>query len=261
LWNENAQQADYFNRAQQQLFGENATSAAFANQAQQQTYDQLLGRATFGNTAQQQQFGQNLAGAQFTNAGLAQQLAQQQSGFNAQQSQLNEYLQQQYAARNQAINETTALLSGSQVAAPNWLNTPSSQIATTDIGGLINQNFAQQFGNYQAQNTNINSLLGGALGLGAGAIRSDRKVKENIDRIGTVFSANVDKEEDPPAKTVKPVELPIYQYSYKDDPASVMHVGPMAQDVQKSDRRAVRTIRGVKTIDPKRVMGNILRAS
>jgi hypothetical protein len=35
----------------------------------------------------------------------------------------------------------------------------------------------------------------------------------------------------------------------------------MAQDVEKLDKRAVKTIGGVKHIDQRRVMGNILRAA
>jgi hypothetical protein len=190
--------------------------------------------------------------AQFQNQGLAQQLAQQQSGFNAQQAALNQYLQQQYALRNQPINEITSLLSGSQVAQPNFVNTPQSQIPTTDIGGLINQNFNQQLGVYGQQMTNYNTLAGGILGLGAGMLRSDERLKENIVPLGTVFSANPDNNRS---------ELPIYQYSYKDDPVSTRHVGPMAQDVERGDPGAVRNIRGTKYIKPTRVMGNILRAA
>ena len=86
-------------------------------------------------------------------------------------------MQEQYAQRNQPLNEITSLMSGSQVQKPNWLNTPASQIATTDIGGLINQNFAQQSQNYQAANQNWQSTMGGLLGLGgklgAAAIMAD----------------------------------------------------------------------------------------
>ena len=52
--------------------------------------------------------------------------------------------------------------------------------------------------------------------------------------------------------------LPIHEYKYKDDPAAVSHVGPMAQDVEKVDRGAVKTIKGTKFIDMTR-MGSILR--
>ena len=101
----------------------------FQNAAQQQIYDQLMGRGSFANAAQGQQNAQNAALAGFGNAGLAQQLAQQQSGFNAQNAARNQYLQEQYAQRNQPLNEISALMSGSQVQNPNWLNSPQSQIA------------------------------------------------------------------------------------------------------------------------------------
>ena len=85
---------------------------------------------------------------------------------------------------------------------------------------------------------------------------SDEREKENIDQVGTVFAYNENAERK---------KLPIYEYQYKDDPAALRHVGPMAQDVEKVDPRAVATSRhGGKTrmaIDTRRVMGNILRAA
>jgi hypothetical protein len=98
----------------------------------------------------------------------------------------------------------------------------------------------------------IGGILGAGSNIAAGYLRSDRDVKKNIHRIGTVFAAlpeGADK------------KLPIYQYAYKDDPASTKHIGPMAQDVEKIDPGAVRSIGGVKHIQPERVMGNILRAA
>jgi len=138
-----------------------------------------------------------------------------------------------------------------------------SNIPTTDIAGLINTNFSQQLGNYQQSSQNFNSLMGGLFGLagglgGAAITKSDRKAKENIHRIGTVFAASsvAEVDHDDEAK-----RLPIYSYSYKDDPASTRHIGPMAQDVEKVDPGAVHTIRGTKYIEPRRVMGSILRAA
>ena len=55
-------------------------------------------------------------------------------------------------------------------------------------------------------------------------------------------------------------QLPIYQYSYKKDPASVRHIGPMAQDVEKIVPEGVDEHEGVKYIKPQHVMGSILRA-
>jgi hypothetical protein len=96
-------------------------------------------------------------------------------------------------------------------------------------------------------------LLGGMMGLGAGAMKmSDEREKKNIDPVGSVFAYNEDAERK---------KLPIYEYEYKDDPTSMRHIGPMAQDVEKVDRGAVHNIRGRKAIDTHRVMGNILRAA
>jgi len=237
---------------QQRMNQMSAQRAAFQNEAQQQAFNQELGSGTFANSAQGQQFQQNAAQGSFSNSALAQQMAQAQSAFNAAQAQRNAYMNEQYANRNQGVNEITALMSGSQVTNPNFVNTPSSQIPTTDMAGLINNNFNQQMGIYGQQNQNYQSLMGGLLGLGAGAIKaSDRRVKKDIERIGTVFSAKPREEAE---------ELPIYGYAYKDDPSGVRHIGPMAQDVEEQDKKAVKTIGGVKHIDTRRVMGNILRA-
>jgi hypothetical protein len=180
-------------------------------------------------------------------------VAQAQAGFNAAQAGRNSFMQEQYAQRNQPINEISALLSGGQVSQPNFVNTPGSQIPTTDVAGLINNQFSQQMGIYQQQNQNYQSLMGGILGLGAGAMKlSDEREKKDIDRIATVFAASNDDEKKP---------LPIYQYSYKDDPASLRHIGPMAQDVEKITPRAVVNQGGRKFIKPQQVMGSILRAA
>jgi Chaperone of endosialidase len=239
---------------QQRMMDMAAQRAGFQNSAEQQAYDQAMGRGTFANQAAGQQFQQNSAAATFQNAGLAQQLAQQQSGFNAQNAQRNQYMQEQYQQRNQPLNEISALMSGSQVQQPNWLNSPTSQIPTTDFAGITNQNFQNQMGVYNTQNQNWQQLMGGVLGLGAGAMKlSDERDKKNIAKVGSVFSTHVaDVDRD---------ELPIYTYNYKDDPSGAQHIGPMAQDVEKVDPGAVKNVRGRKMINTQRVMGNILRAA
>jgi hypothetical protein len=245
---------------QQRMMDMAAQRAGFQNQAEQQAYDQAMGRGTFANQAQAQQYQQNAAGATFANAGLAQQLGQQQSIFNAQNAARNQYMQEQYQQRNQPLNEISALMSGSQVQQPNWLNSPTSQIPTTDFAGITNQNFQNQMGIYNTQNQNWQQMAGGILGLGAGAMKlSDEREKKNITKMGTVFSAG--RDDDAAPGSIIRDELPIYQYSYKDDPSGARHIGPMAQDVEKSDPKAVKNVRGRKMIDTGRVMGNILRAA
>ncbi len=240
---------------QQRMMDMAAQRAGFENSAQQQQYDQLMGRGSFANQAQAQQNAQNAALAGFGNAGLAQQIGQAQSLFNARNAGRNQYLQEQYAQRNQPINEISSLMSGSAVQSPNWLNSPQSQIATTDFAGIAGQNAQLQQQAYQAAQSGWNSTMGGLLGLGGrlggAAIMSDERTKQNIDKIGTVFAYNEDAERK---------KLPVYEWEYKHDPGT-RRVGPMAQDVEKIDRGAVKEIGGIKHINPSRVMGNILRAA
>ena len=229
--------------------------AQFQNAAQQQAYQEAQGRGQFANTAQTNMFQQAATQTQAYNAALAQQQSQQESLFNAQQAARSQALSEQYALRDQPINEISALLSGSQVSNPNFINATQNKIPTTDIAGLINNNFSQSLDSYKQQSANYNNIVGGlfgALGKVGSAVASDVRLKENIHKVGSVFTTTPQKLAD----------LPIYQYSYKDDPASTAHIGPMAQDVEKVDPDAVtHDRRGMKYIDPSRVMGGILRAA
>lgn len=74
------------------------------------------------------------------------------------------------ATRNQPINEITALLSGSQVSQPNVQVGMPQGAATTDVAGIINNNYGQQMQAYQQQAQSRQSLLGGLFGLGGSAI-------------------------------------------------------------------------------------------
>jgi hypothetical protein len=248
---------------QQRLNQMDAQLAAFKNTAQQQAYQQAQGRASFSNEAQQQGFNQAAGRASFENQGLAQELAKEQSAFNAAQAGRSSWMNEQYAQRNQPINEITSLLSGSQVTNPNFINAPSSQIPTTDVAGLVNKSFDQQFGNYQQGSKNINELLGGMMGMVGNIYKSDERTKKDIRKIGTVFAFDRNAEQPEMASVIgEKKELPIYEYSYKGDASNARHTGPMAQDVEQLDRGAVRhDKRGVKYVDGTRVMGNILRAA
>lgn len=242
---EQARQRGVFaNTAQAQAEQQAMQRGAFSNQAQQQAEGQAAARGAFFNQAQQQQYEQALGRAGFYNAAQQQALSRQNTVFNAQNQQRNQALAEGYQQRTQPINEIAALMSGSQVSQPNFVNAPRNQIPTTDVAGLINQNFAQQNDIYKTGMTSWNDLMGGILGaggkLGGAYLASDRNVKDNVIRMGDVFSAKGDK-------------LPIYQYSYKDDPASTRHVGPMAQDVEDIDPSAVKEIDEVKHINVDRL--------
>ncbi len=217
---------------------------------QKAAFEQAQGRATFYNAAQQQDYTQAALRAQFGNAGQAQNMANAVTRLGAQDKSRAQWLNEQTAQRQAPINEITALMSGSQVAQPNYVNVANANIPTTDYAGLVNNRFSQDMANYQQSSQNFNQIMGGIFGAVAGLTASDERVKNVGEKLGTVFAAGPDGE--------KP--LPIYEYQYKGDPTSTTHVGPMAQDVEKIDRGAVKTIAGTKYIDRTRI-GSILRAN
>jgi len=191
---------NFANSAQAQQFGQNAAQAGFTNAAQQQRYGQNANNAAFGNAAMQQNW-QNQFNTTQANNGL------QDSAFA-----------NDIARRNQLVNEQSALMNGQQVQLPQFGGTPQTQIAGTDVGSLINQQYQQQL----AQN---NNMWGGLGQLGAAAtpwLLSDKRTKTDIKKIGMLGQG-----------------LPLYEYRYKGD--DQQQVGPMAQDVAKLVPDAVRT--------------------
>lgn len=118
------------------------------------------------------------------------------------------------ASRNQPINEITALLSGSQVAAPQFNIATPDKAATTDYAGIVAKNFDQRMEVYKAKSENFNQLMGGLFQMaGTGAMMmSDRRTKKDIHKIGETFAP-----------------IPVYSFKYKgsDKP----QVGVMADEV------------------------------
>jgi hypothetical protein len=70
------------------------------------------------------------------------------------------------------------------------------------------------------------------LGLGAAALFSDERLKEDIAPVGLLFNG-----------------LTAYRYRYKHDPDHKVHVGVMAGDVEKIHPEAVGEAHGFKTVD------------
>lgn len=137
-------------------------------------------------------------------------------------------------ARNQPINELSALLSSTQLANPGAQSsgTPQAQVGGVDYTGLVNSN-------YQAQLANSGGVMGGLFGLAgtlgsaamkAGMFASDRRVKDDIVRVGTLDNG-----------------LPVYSFRYKS--GGGIQIGLMAQDVEKLHPDAVAEFDGVKHVD------------
>lgn len=125
------------------------------------------------------------------------------------------------AQRNQPINEITALMSGSQVSNPASMSgpTPQASVGGVDYAGMVQQNYQNKL---QASQSGLGGLFGLAGTLGAGAISkwSDRRLKTEIKRVGTLDNG-----------------LPVYSYRYKSGGA--VHLGLMADEVERIHPEAV----------------------
>jgi hypothetical protein len=213
------------NQAQAQQFAQNATRAQFQNAGQQQAYDQLQGRANFRNQSITQNLNNRITGANFNNAAGQQNFQNQTTQYQLSQAQRQAKIQELTALRNQPINEISALVSGSQVQNPNFVNTPTSQVAGVDYTGLVNQQ-------YQAQMQRANAGMGGLFGLLSAGVTafSDRRLKTDIAKVGKLDNG-----------------LNVYRYRMKAGGPTV--IGLMADEVQEKLPHAVGESFGFKTVN------------
>jgi hypothetical protein len=130
--------------------------------------------------------------------------------------------------RNEPINTLSAIRSGSQVTNPNFVTTP----AGPDYLGAAQSGYNADLSAANARNAASNSFTSGLMSLGgtlgAAAIMSDIRTKENIKAIGWL-----------------PNGLPVYEFEYKREfkaeAGEGKFVGVMAQDVEKVQPKAVIT--------------------
>lgn len=177
------------------------------NAAQQQAFNQALASGQFGNQAQLAAFGAGLQSTEAANQALAQNQAaalQQQQAANAAQTQAfnqalaaaqfgntaqQQALQQQLMLRAQPLNEIIGLMGGSQIQMPQFGGYQPTQVTPAPIFGAAQaagQNAMQQYGIAQSGINAQTSALGNLFGTAAGLyLRSDRRLKSNIVRVGT----------------------------------------------------------------------------
>jgi len=158
------------NAAVSQNFGQGMNAQNAANAAIQQNQNTAAQQQQLANAAQLQQYNQNLGAAQFGNSAATQDL------------------QTQLALRNQPLNEITGLMSGSQLQMPQFQGYNPTSIAPAPVfagaqaqGAADMQKYGIQQSGANAQTSGLYSLAGAA----APIIFSDRKLKSNIERIGT----------------------------------------------------------------------------
>jgi hypothetical protein len=147
--------------------------------------------------------------------------------------------------RNEPINTLNAIRSGSQVTNPSYISNIPQQATTAgaDMLGASQMGYNAQMGNFNAQQaaqSNFNQGLMGLGGtLGAAALMSDIRTKENIEPIGVLANG-----------------LNVYKYEYKDEfknhplAGHGTHYGVMAQEVEQVFPYAIKTLDdGYKVVD------------
>lgn len=138
-------------------------------------------------------------------------------------------MQEAYAERNQPLQEISSLLSGSQIQAPQFVNTPQANVAGVDYTGLVNNNYNAQL---QASNAKMGGLFGLlGTGLTAGIKYSDRRLKTDVRRVGRLDNG-----------------LPVYAYRMIGSPMT--EIGLMADEVEQKIPDAVhQQPNGFKMVD------------
>lgn len=120
------------------------------------------GAATAGLTQQelQRQFGNTLQTLGVTQNELQRLFGQETTALSAQDQMRKQQLEEALALRGVPINEIIGLMSGAQVAYPQWAPAPAMNMPTTDYAGLINENYNQQLQNYYLQQQQMGGLFG-----------------------------------------------------------------------------------------------------
>lgn len=209
---------------QSRLYGLGADQARFQNltrQAQLGEREQILGQQTM----QDELFNQRRAQAIDEEYRRAQTQMQTDDRWH---NYRDRAIQEALLTRQTPINETTALMSGSQVAMPNFVNTPTFNSQPAPYAQSAYQTAGLQQGNYAAQlaaaqqaqaanRAGMFGLLG--QGLGAGAFMfgaSDERLKTDIEQVG-----------------ILPSGIGVYRFRYKWDAPGVAHIGVIAQEAAK----------------------------
>jgi len=167
----NLQNQQAQNQAIAQNFGQGLTASNAANAAIQQNQNTAAQQQQLANAAQLQQYNQNLGAAQFGNSAATQDL------------------QTQLALRNQPLNEITGLMSGSQLQMPQFQGYNPTSIAPAPVFAGAQAQGAADMQKYGIQQSGANATTSGLFSLAGAAaplvFPSDRRLKSNIERIGT----------------------------------------------------------------------------
>ena len=181
--------------ANQQGFGQAMQQGGFYNTGLGQNFGQGLQANQASNAAIGQNFGQGITSQQLLNSAIAQNYnqAMQEAQFSNAANQAQ--LQQDLALRNQPLNEINALMASSQIQNPQFQAYSGQNVNAAPVfQGVQAQGQAAQdiYGQQMAARNAAMQGLGSAVGGIGGMFNkitlpgfSDRRLKSNIERVGT----------------------------------------------------------------------------
>lgn len=172
------------NAAQQQAFQQALASGQFGNEAQQQAFRDAMANQAARNQAAGANFAQAQAAAQMSNQALSQNqqtaLSQFQANNAAQNQRYNQMLQaaqfgntadqqefqRQLGLYNMPLNQVSALMSGSQVATPQFQGYQGAGVTAAPVFQAGQAQYGAAMDQYNADQAANNALMGGIFGLG-----------------------------------------------------------------------------------------------
>jgi len=154
--------------------------------------------------------------------------------FGLQGSERERAIQEAAYLRNTPLNEASALMGSSGgVTMPQFSAIPQTGINPADITGPTALQYQGQMNTYNQKMNQQNQHIQGLYGIAGAALPlafSDRRVKKNVSRIGTLNNG-----------------LPVYSFKYVW--GGPQQIGLMAQDVEKINPAAVSEINGIKAVN------------
>ena len=195
----------------------------YGNTLQDQTYAMNEDQRRYGDAMASQGFADRQAIQGRADANKNNQFNQRQAIADALDNQRTRSMQEQFAIQDHPLNQIAALLGAGQVATPQFSMAQPSQMQTTDIASLLQNDYNNRLSAYGMKQQANSDVMGGLFGIGKAAIMaSDRRFKKDIRKVGKADGHN------------------IYAYRYQnEDSDAPEHVGVMAQEVEKTRPDAV----------------------
>ena len=187
----------------------------------QQAIQEMLSRAGFVNAAQGQDFEQQLAQGQFRNQAVGQNIQNMFQNAGLANASRAQGLQELLNLRQAPLNELMALLGGTQVNPTSFQGAGGASWSPAPIYQGAQDTYNANVAQANARRAGSANLFNGLFGLGSSFLMSDRRLKRDIEQIGTLRSG-----------------LPVYSYTIFGEP----QVGVMADEAERLFPEAVVTL-------------------